>query len=136
MESPAPRHELPQFSLKRLLLSVILISAGLSGIAFSLQPQNFVSLPGVAARIVGGVSICLGVILLVTRRRPTRVLIFSLCGAFAGVLISAAFLPTQRGYLSSEETLHRERVLYTGLALGALTPILLAAIPKRASNKG
>lgn len=130
---------LPRFSMKQLLISVSWICIGLGGIAFSGRHWNWnpslrpsddwhadaQPVVRITARVVGGVLICMGIIPLVTKRRPMRVLILALCGAMAGLFISAFVLVPQSGYQSDD---YRMTVVYTAIVIGAAAAILLAAV--------
>ena len=130
----------PRFSLKRLLVSVLWVSVGLGGIAFSIRPGSVLGVSSRASddwlaelepvvretsRVVGGVFVCIGVIPLVTKRRPMRVLIHALYGATAGAVVGAVVATQQHTY---EQQSNSRPLGYICVTLGAAAAILLAAV--------
>jgi hypothetical protein len=131
---------LPRFSMKQLLVSVLWISIGFGGVAFSLNDWN---LPlqraydwlareeqpvRMAARVIGWTFVCIGVIPLVTRRRPARVLILALWMVVPGAMIGYAVQNTL--FPGGPRNIDRggEVIPWVCMALGSVVAILLAGI--------
>lgn len=123
----------------------------MGGIAFSVRPGSVLGVTirqsddelakmepvvRMAARVVGGVFVCIGIIPLVTKRQPARVLILALCSGIIGAFVAGAILLTpQRTYETDEQGRHRMAVVYAGLVIGAAAAILLAgAAPTRSGD--
>jgi hypothetical protein len=135
-----------RFSTRQLLLSVLWLCIGFALIGFSLRDWNL-SLhssddwlaniqPGVrsAARSIGWVFVCLGIIALVATRARTRMLIFALLGVvpglIAGVWIRNAVYSTLNGYERNEKVL----IPYLAMAFTSLFSLVVAAANSKPFN--
>lgn len=123
--------------MKQLLVSILWISIGFGGIAFSLREwnlslrqsddwlANIQPIVHITARVVGWTFVCIGVIALVATRRRTKVLIVALCGAIFGLFVGAmAYRPSSRiGHTTAGEAF-----VYVVMALGSLLFLIVHAV--------
>jgi hypothetical protein len=119
---------LPRFTLRQLILSVLWISIGFAALALSIREPHQVDPNGsfrIVERVLGWTMVCIGVIPLVTTRRPIRVLMLALCGVIPGGIIGSVVrdvvAPIDRRLSPYEQEQLRSKSLipWVGMAVGS-----------------
>lgn len=128
----------PKFNLKQLFVSMFLMSAGMGAIAYSFRSLDGRSIECAAGKVLGVVVIIVGALLLVTKERRTKALIWVLggilVGYFIGCIIATIAMPGQRYRMGDEQQLV-DIILYTSAALGALIGFTIVILSAARSNK-
>jgi hypothetical protein len=119
----------PSFSLKQLFVSMFLMSAGMGVIAFSFRSLPWQSVECAAGKVLGAVAIILGAVLLVTKQRRTKALIWVLGGILIGIIIGSVITTIVDPSLNHRRNRHLvETIGYISAAIGALIGFAIVVI--------
>jgi hypothetical protein len=126
----------PQFSLKQLFISMFLISAGMAAISFAIRSLEPRSIECAAAKVLGAVTIVVGALLLVTKQRRTKALIWILGGALVGIIIGSVTTTIVNPSLNYRRNSHLvETIGYISAAIGAIVGFAIVILSAARSNK-